>query len=120
VELSGERTFVWNWDGDALVEEYYFDLRIWSEKEQNQPKDLKRGAVTPIKGTRAKVGLSGVPAIDDYGTGTYYWTVVVVHKRCPDCDPTIAGEWGQERMFTYTRPSAGGGDDSDDQPTPRP
>lgn len=116
--LSGKPSFVWQWNQAALPADHYFDLRIWSEKEQNLSNNQKRGAIAPTKNTRAEVDLEGVPAISDYGTGTYYWTVVVVQKLCADCDPTIAGQWGEERMFVYSSPSEGGGDEGDVRPPP--
>jgi hypothetical protein len=61
-----------------------------------------------------------VPAIQEYGTGTYYWTVVVVEKDSSEVSPTIIGDWGEERSFRYTKPSGGSDGEPEEAPTPRP
>ena len=119
-ELSGSPTFRWRWTGPALAQNRYFDVRIWAEAERNNPNDLKRGAVAPTKEQFVPVGLSGVPAIQEYGTGTYYWTVVVVEKNSSEASPTIIGEWGEERSFRYTKPSEGSDGEPEEAPTTRP
>jgi hypothetical protein len=102
--LEGEQRFVWEWDHQPLPDDYYYDLRIWSEKEKDLDPGARRGAVTPTKKLEAKVDLARVPAIAEYGEGIYYWSVVVVHKACFDdlkCPTTLAGDWAEEREFRY-------------------
>jgi hypothetical protein len=99
--LSGEQRFTWQWVHQPLPDDYYFDLRIWSTDEDDLPNVSKRGAVEPSKRTEANVDLGDVPAIRDYGTGPYFWTVVVVRKGCDECTPEIVGDWGEQRSFTY-------------------
>jgi hypothetical protein len=112
LELSGKQRFTWQWSGPPLPETYAFDLRIWSEEEERtgQP---RRGAVAPTQDTQADVDLQYVPAIQNYGSGGYYWTVVVV-KLIPGGSTSIVGEWGEKRSFTYS------GDGSTGGPGPRP
>jgi hypothetical protein len=103
-ELHDQQRFAWKWVHQTLPDDYYFDLRIWSEAEDSMPPGSRRGAVAPTKGLEAEVKMSGVPAIAHHGPGTYYWSVVVVHKSCKDahCVPRIAGDWAAQRRFTYT------------------
>ncbi|MEJ2732961.1 MAG: hypothetical protein P8189_05210 [Anaerolineae bacterium] len=104
VELAGMQRFTWQWNGPSLGENYAFDLRIWSLREDQEEKP-RRGAATPTQDTQTEVALSYVPAIADYGPGDYYWTVVVV-KVGAGGSPQVVGEWGEKRRFTYTGPSA--------------
>jgi hypothetical protein len=91
--------FEWAWDGPPLQENQAFDLRIWSahEEETGSP---RRGVLPPTRDTRAEVSLPAVPAIVDFGSGEYFWTVVVVEMRA-DGSPTVAGLWGESRKLVY-------------------
>jgi hypothetical protein len=93
--------FEWEWRGQPLAENLAFDLRIWSAEEQQLGAE-RRGAVAPTRGTQAEVLLSYVPAIQDYGPGDYYWTVVVVEVM-PEGPPKVVGEWGEARRFVYRK-----------------
>jgi hypothetical protein len=82
-----------------LEENQAFDLRIWSAQEE-QAGDPRRGAVIPTQELYAEVDLQFVPAIQDYGAGDYYWTVVVVQTRAND-SARVIGEWGESRRFVF-------------------
>ncbi|HFD39008.1 MAG TPA: serine/threonine protein kinase [Anaerolineae bacterium] len=103
--LNGIVTFQWRWNGPALQASDYFDLRIWSEAERDLPPSARRGVIAPTKETSAQVNLEGVATIQEHGSGTYYWSVVVVRKSCADCPPKIIGEWSETRSFAYTSSS---------------
>ena len=84
--LSGKANFSWSSDGPPLAADQHFDLRIWSDKEKNLAEEQRRGVIAPTKGTQAsQVNLADAPAIQEYGNGTYYWSVVVVKKSCATC-----------------------------------
>jgi hypothetical protein len=89
--------FEWQWDGPRLADDLFFDLRIWSEREDKAGAE-PRGAVELTKETAVDITLEFVPAIRDGGEVLYYWTVVVVRKADP---PVIVGEWGEKRWFKY-------------------
>jgi hypothetical protein len=91
--------FEWDWSGPALGENLAFDLRIWSQQEE-QNGEPKRGVDTPTQHKKLKVDLRYVPAILDYDPGDYYWTVVVVEVDT-NGPPKVVGEWGEKRKFTY-------------------
>jgi hypothetical protein len=91
--------FRWFWNGPPLEENQAFDLRIWSAQEE-QAGDPRRGAVIPTQELYAEVDLQFVPAIQDYGAGDYYWTVVVVQTRAND-SARVIGEWGESRRFVF-------------------
>jgi hypothetical protein len=93
-----------------LGENLAFDLRIWSDQEE-QVGLPRRGAVAPTKNLDVEVEMRYVPAVMDYGSGDYYWTVVVV-RTGPDEPPQVVGVWGEERRFTF------GG--SSEPPRPKP
>lgn len=103
--LIGMGHFAWQWDGPPLGDGLFFDLRIWSEREE-QAGVVPRGAVELTKGTEVDVTLKFVPATE-FGEGLYYWTVVVVRDGDP---PQVVGEWGEKRWFKYYEPT----------PTPTP
>ena len=98
-QLFGQQRFAWQWDGPALGANQAFDLRIWSQQEQQAGRP-RRGAVPPTRDTEAEVALQFVPAIKDYGVGDYYWTVVVV-ETASGAPPRVVGTWGEERKFSY-------------------
>jgi len=110
--LNGTVTFAWSRPpGRPLGRNDYFDLRIWSEEEQDLPPASRRGVIAPTKEISAAVNLDGVATIQEHGDGTYYWGVVVVRKSCAVCAPEIVGAWSETRRFTYAAPS---------EETPRP
>ncbi len=92
--------FAWQWDGPPLGEDLFFDLRIWSEREDKAGWE-PRGAVELTKGTEVDVLLEFAPAME-FGEGLYYWTVVVVRAANP---PQVVGEWGEKRWFKYYLPT---------------
>ncbi len=91
--------FEWAWDGPSLKENQAFDLRIWSVQEE-QRGSPRRGVVAPTRDTRVKVSLPAVPAILDYGSGDYLWTVVVVEVPA-EGPPQVIGTWGQVWRLVY-------------------
>jgi serine/threonine protein kinase len=103
-QLRGEVRFLWQWQAPPLAQGCYFDLRIWSEKEASLPKTSRRGALPPLTASEASVVLAYAPAVLDYNEGSYYWTVVVVCRSCPSCDFQVAGDWGEERIFSFRGP----------------
>jgi hypothetical protein len=100
--LSGTHRFTWQWNGPPLAGNRAFDLRIWSKQEE-QNGSPRRGAIAPTQDMHAYVDLPYVPAITDYGSGDYYWTVVVVELGA-DGPPKVVGEWGEKRRFVYSGP----------------
>jgi hypothetical protein len=98
-QLFGQQRFAWQWDGPPLGANQAFDLRIWSQQEQQAGRP-RRGAVPPTRDTEAEVVLQFVPAIRDFGAGDYYWTVVVV-ETASGGSPTVVGTWGEEWKFSY-------------------
>jgi len=101
-ELSGLVRFTWQGQGPGLGPNEYFDLRIWSDEEESLPPAARRGAMEPTKEKEAEVALAWAPTVLDYGPGPYYWTVVVVRKPCRTCAAQVVGEWGEERLFSYS------------------
>ncbi|HSR30828.1 MAG TPA: hypothetical protein VLY63_09710 [Anaerolineae bacterium] len=91
--------FRWQWDGRPLAENMAFDLRIWSTQEE-QAGGPKRGAVSPTNDTAVEVELPFVPAVQDYGPGEYYWTVVVV-ELISGAPAKQISNWGERRGFVY-------------------
>jgi hypothetical protein len=91
--------FEWAWDGPPLKENQAFDLRIWSVQEE-QSGSPRRGVVPPTRETSVEVSMASVPAIVDYGSGEYLWTVVIVELRA-DGSPRVAGLWGESRTLIY-------------------
>jgi serine/threonine protein phosphatase PrpC len=110
-QLAGSYLFKWDWQGAPLSEDYFFDLRIWSQAEeqawtQDAKRDKARGAREPTQETQVEVDLQYAPAIQQYRAGLYYWTVVVVRIPCrpttdPECELQVVGDWGEERIFQY-------------------
>jgi len=98
--LEARQRFTWQWNGPALGESLAFDLRIWSDQEE-QSGQPRRGAVAPTQDLEVEVEMRYVPAIADYGPGDYYWTVVVV-QTAPDDPPRVVGVWGEKRRFTFS------------------
>jgi hypothetical protein len=101
--------FEWQWDGPRLPEDLFFDLRIWSDREDKAGVE-PRGAVEITKDTAVDVTLEFVPAIRDGGEVLYYWTVVVVRQGDKPGHPQVVGQWGEKRWFLYYEPT----------PTPTP
>ncbi len=99
MQLVGTQRFTWQWNGPPLAENFAFDLRIWSLKEEQEGQP-RRGAAAATRDMETEVELSYVPAIMDYGPGEYYWTVVVV-KLSAGGISQVVGEWGEGRSFTY-------------------
>jgi hypothetical protein len=97
--LTQRVVFRWFWKGPELTENQAFDLRIWSAQEE-QADGPRRGAVAPTKEGYAEVDLQYVPAIQDYGPGDYYWTVVVIQTNASSAAQVI-GQWGESRRFVY-------------------
>lgn len=91
--------FRWVWKGPQLAQNQAFDLRIWSAQEE-QAGAPRRGAVAPTREGYAEVELQYVPAIQDYGPGDYYWTVVVVQTNANGAIQVV-GQWGESRRFVY-------------------
>jgi serine/threonine protein phosphatase PrpC len=110
-QLTGIYFFKWDWQGAPLSEDYFFDLRIWSQAEeqtwtQDTKRDKARGAREPTQETQIEVNLQYAPAIQEYQAGLYYWTVVVVWIPCrpitdPECQLQVVGDWGEEWTFIY-------------------
>jgi hypothetical protein len=92
-------TFRWEWKGAPLRENQAFDVRIWSEQEELKG-GPRRGAAAPTRDTQVEVDLRFVPAIQDFGRGTYYWTVIVVEVQ-PGGPPKEVGQWGEVRRLVY-------------------
>ena len=99
--LLDRAIFKWLWEGPPLGSNQAFDLRIWSAQEE-QRGTLKRGAISPTQDMQVEVNLQYVPAVEDYGPGDYYWTVVVVEISSGG-SPAVIGEWGEKRRFVYGR-----------------
>jgi hypothetical protein len=99
--ITGLVTFSWQHRGLELRPDEYYDLRIWSDKEEGLPPAARRGAVEPTKDTQVEIALEWAPTILDFGPGPYYWTVVVVRRACPNCATRVVGQWGEERLFSY-------------------
>jgi hypothetical protein len=103
-ELGGTVRFTWRWDQAPLGGDHFFDLRIWSQQEEDAGLE-PRGAVEPTTGIEAVVDLKYAPAVEMYGTGDYYWTVVVVQNKQ---NPRVVGQWGEKRRFRLSGPGSGG------------
>lgn len=101
-ELNGTQRFLWQWRGPPLAGDLAFDLRIWSQQEEQKGTPW-RGAIAPTRDTHAIVNLPYVPAVADYGSGNYYWSVVVVELGA-DGSPSVVGAWGEKRRFVYSEP----------------
>lgn len=97
-EVRGNVRFRWLWDEPPLAEPHYFDLRIWSQQEQDANIE-PRGAVELTRQTETDVNLQWAPAIVDFGPGVYYWTVVVVKGQQ---NPKVVGQWGEKRRLYYS------------------
>jgi hypothetical protein len=98
--LDQATRFEWNWVHANLPADHFFDLRVWPEANEDMPKTQRKGIAPLTKGTTVEVDLAGAGL-----AGTYYWTVIVVKKSCDNCAPVVAGEWGQERKFTFSQRS---------------
>ncbi len=91
--------FEWAWEGSPLKDNQAFDLRIWSLQEEEQGKP-RRGVMPLTRDTRVEVSLPAVPAILDYGSGSYFWTVITV-ELSSDGSPVRMGSWGEIRRLEY-------------------
>jgi serine/threonine protein kinase len=98
-QLTGNAQFQWVWTGSALGANQAFDLRIRSEQEKNTNVE-PRSVMPPTTQTTVDVDLGGVPTVQQFGPGTYFWTVVVVDTAAG----SVVSEWGEERWFDYTGP----------------
>lgn len=96
-QLAGSARFEWQWNGRSLAENQVFELRIWSQQEEDAV-DEPQGAVTSTRRTNATVDLARVPAVEAHGPGIYYWTVVVVDTSTQQ----VVGEWTEKRTFFYS------------------
>jgi hypothetical protein len=99
--IIGRGRFAWEWNGPRLPGDLFFDLRIWSDREEKAGA-VPRGAVKLTKGTVADLLMPFVPAVRDYGEGQYYWSVVVVRAGDP---PEVVGQWAPKRWFIYRDPT---------------
>jgi serine/threonine protein kinase len=98
-QLTGMVHFEWSWTGPALGAGQAFQLRLRSKQEQEANAE-PQSMVPPTTQMMADVDLQGVPAIQKYGPGTYFWTVVVVDTTTG----SVVSEAGEERWFDYTGP----------------
>ncbi|MEJ2211951.1 MAG: Stp1/IreP family PP2C-type Ser/Thr phosphatase [Anaerolineae bacterium] len=106
-ELGGTVEFRWQWDQAPLQEPYFFDLRIWSQVEEDAGHD-PRGVVPPLRNTQVRIDLEAVPSIQEYRgeTGRFYWGVVVVRQPCPTCKVDVVSQWSEKRPFIYSAPAS--------------
>jgi serine/threonine protein phosphatase PrpC len=95
--MNGQWPFIWSGAAGPLARGLAYDLVIWSEAEQ---REAARGVAPPTQATQITVDLDNVPAIRDYGPGTYYWAVIVVRVT----PYQRVGEWGESRKFFYASP----------------
>jgi hypothetical protein len=95
-QLTGDARFEWEWGGSSLADDHAFELRIWSQQEEDAGAE-PRGAIAPTRRTEVKVDLGQVRTIQEHGPGVYYWTVVVVDANTQ----RVVGELRETRMFLY-------------------
>jgi tRNA A-37 threonylcarbamoyl transferase component Bud32 len=95
-QLTGDAHFDWEWGGSSLADDHAFELRIWSQQEEDAGTE-PRGAIAPTRRTEAKVDLGQVRTIQEHGPGVYYWTVVVVDANTQ----RVVGELRETRTFLY-------------------
>ena len=98
-QVTGTTSFQWMWTGSALEPNQAFELRIWSQAEEDAKAEPQR-AITPTTQTAVDVDLGTVPTCQTHGSGTYYWAVVVVDTSTG----SMISEWGDRRPFNYTSP----------------
>jgi serine/threonine protein kinase len=117
--LQGTVRFAWQWAGPPLGGDLFFDLRIASRQEELAGIE-PRGAVAPTQDTAVEVLVDLAPAVQQYGPGDYYWTVVVVRKAGAEAlsaGVRLAGDWGERRRFTF---GGGGPEPEPTKPEPQP
>jgi tRNA A-37 threonylcarbamoyl transferase component Bud32 len=95
-QLSGRIRFGWRWDGAPLAADQAFQLRIWSQAQEDSGAEPPVAA-EPSQQTFVEVELGNVPAVREHGPGVYYWTVVVVDAA----NQRVVGDWGEKRLFNY-------------------
>ena len=95
-QLTGRARFGWQWNGPSLADNQAFELRIWSQEEEDAGGE-PQGAISPTKRAEAEVDLEGVPTVKEHGPGVYYWAVVVVDTSTHQ----VLETWGEKRTFLY-------------------
>ena len=112
--LDGRVLFSWQWDGPPLGENHHFDLRIWSEREE-QTDPPGKGIAPTTQDMEIEANLQSVQVVQEHGAGCYFWTVIVVDVS----SDKIVGELGETRRFVYSPPDGEGGPGNNGQkPTP--
>jgi hypothetical protein len=105
VSASGPMRFEWSWSGPALDPNQGFEVRLWRE---NQPEHY--GAAAPVSETSATINVGGAYAVQQGGTGSYFWTVALVQR-----DPYVRlGPEAPPRVLLVT----GAGGEGGAAPTP--
>jgi hypothetical protein len=117
VRLSDVSLFKWQWNAPSLAGNQAYELRIWSEEEE-QKGWPRRGAVAPTQDKQVEVDLQYVPAIMNYGSGNYFWGVVIVEVDSGKTSKVLV-EGSEKRSFTYNG-SSGRDPTSVDSPEPPP
>jgi hypothetical protein len=98
---SGPIRFEWTWSGPALEPNQGFEVRIWRE---GQPEHY--GAAAPVTETSLTTDVSGSYAVQQGGSGSYFWTAALVQR-----DPYARlGPEAPPRVLLVT--VGGGGTDS--------
>lgn len=92
--LAGNVSFQWQWDGAALGANHSFELRIWSEQEE----DEGQGVTLPTTDTSLEVDLGSLATTQAHGPGTYLWTVVVVDTS----SRSVVGHASEDRALEYS------------------
>jgi hypothetical protein len=101
---SGMTRFSWSWSGPALEPTQGFEVRMWRE---GQPEHY--GAAAPVANTAADIDVSGTYAVQQGGSGNYFWTVALVQR-----DPYK--RLGPEAPPRVIQVSGGGGGSDGTQP----
>ena len=94
--LDGTVRFSWRWDGPPLGENQRFDLRIWSEREE-QTDPPGKGIAPTTQDMEIEANLQSVQVVQEHGAGCYFWTVIVVDVS----SDKIVGKLGEKRRFVY-------------------
>lgn len=71
--VSGVVQFVWRWPGPELGPNQAFEVRLWREGQADH-----YGAAEPVRVTSITVDLASAYAVQQGGSGRYFWTVAVV------------------------------------------
>lgn len=71
--VSGVVQFVWRWPGPELGPNQAFEVRLWREGQVEH-----YGAAEPVRATSITVDLASAYAVQQGGSGRYFWTVAVV------------------------------------------